>query len=480
MMFNSVTFLIFLVTVVSLYWILPLRPRLWLIFLSSCVFYGFWRVEFVPLLLASTLVDYVAARGIAASQDARHKRFYLIASLAVNLGFLFFFKYLMFAASNVTGLLQFLGLAVEAPRWSIVLPLGISFYTFQTISYTVDVYRGAAKPERDFVLYACYVTYFPQLVAGPILRAREVIYQLQQRPPLRLDDFQIGIRRLLFGLFLKVVLADNIAPWVDDGFAMDVSTLGAIDIWTLAMLFGFQVYFDFSAYSHIALGCARMMGIRFPENFNFPFLATSPQDFWARWHISLSSWVRDYLYLPLLGMRGHTRSEGGLGNVFDRGSQALFLSWILMGFWHGANWTFVFWGFYHAVWVWGQRQWGRRIWHAFPRLSKIGAWPLAMIFMTAQWPLFRSNTLGEALARYGKILDPTSYFTLGLSPNTYLITAMVLLSILLAYFVREKIVPALQGRPAAFACAEAVAYSGAIGLVFVFLRPIQQFIYFQF
>ncbi|MFQ5418588.1 MAG: MBOAT family O-acyltransferase, partial [Myxococcota bacterium] len=388
MIFNSVTFLLFLVLAAGLYWVLPRRPRLWMLFSASLVFYGFWRVEFLPVMLASTLVDYVAARAIHDSEDERRRRVYLGVSLAINLGLLFYFKYLIFFASNGAGLLRAAGFDVPDPRWNIILPLGISFYTFQTISYTIDVYRRLIRPEREFVLYACYVTFFPQLVAGPILRAREVIGQLNARPAFDLSDLAIGVRRILFGLFLKVVLADNLAPLVEAGFAEPVRMLGALDIWTLAFLFGFQIYFDFSAYSHIALGSARLMGIRFPENFDFPYLATSPRDFWKRWHISLSSWIRDYLYLPLMGEAVRDDSTGGLAQAVDdrrerRRVRSLFLTWAIMGLWHGANWTFVLWGVYHAVLVYLHRVIGPRLPVLPMRAAAVGGWlvtlPLAML-----------------------------------------------------------------------------------------------------
>ena len=192
----------------------------------------------------------------------------------------------IFVADNAIGFVNLLGAEIDPVALYIILPLGISFYTFQTISYTVDVYRGFIKPERDFVLYACYAIFFPQLVAGPVLRAAEVIHQFANRVQFKWDDVFTGARRVLYGLFLKVVLADNIAPIVDKGFETPLLAMSALDVWTLAFLFGFQVYFDFSAYSHIAIGSARMMGIRFPENFNFPYLAISPKDFWRRWHTS--------------------------------------------------------------------------------------------------------------------------------------------------------------------------------------------------
>ena len=217
----------------------------------------------------------------------------------------YFLNIFSFFAENFSGLASLFGIEIQIDTffYNIILPLGISFYTFQTISYTVDVYRGFIKAEKEFVLFATYVTFFPQLVAGPILRAKEVIPQLDKKPLFKLDDLKSGLRKITFGLFLKVVLADNIAPLVDVGFSSDPNLLSAIDVWTLAFLFGFQIYFDFAAYSFIAIGCARVMGMTFPENFNFPYSSISPKEFWKRWHISLSSWIRDYLYLPLAGSK---------------------------------------------------------------------------------------------------------------------------------------------------------------------------------
>ncbi len=485
MIFNSVTFLLFLVCVVGLYWLLPRGPRLWMLFLTSLTFYGFWRVEFLPVILASTVVDYFAALGIHGSADPRRRRLYLGASLVANLGLLFYFKYLIFVATNTTGLLQFLGFDVAPPAFSIVLPLGISFYTFQTISYTVDVYRGFIHPERSFVLYGCYVTFFPQLVAGPILRAREVIPQLSQRPRLRLEDLTAGVARVLSGLFLKVVLADNLAPLVDAGFALEPEHLSAIDVWTLAFLFGFQIYFDFSGYSHVALGCARMMGIVFPENFDFPYLASSPREFWRRWHISLSSWIRDYLYLPLCGERVRDSSTGGLAEVHGgrrrSRDRALFESWAIMGLWHGANWTFLFWGLYHAALVYLHRRLTPRLGSRFSeRTRALGGVALTLPLAMLGWIPFRAPSLPTALELLAKTLDPRAYAWLGMRENSYLVAALVLLSVIAASFARERVLPALSNRPVPWLVARSAAFAVMIGLVFVFLRPINQFIYFQF
>ena len=320
-------------------------------FLASIVFYGFWRFDFVALMLVSSTTDYFVSLAMARLENQTRRGALLAISLTINLTLLFVFKYLLFAVDNAWMMLQWFGVDSPPPDLNIILPLGISFYTFQTISYSVDVYRRFIQPEKDYILYSVYVMYFPQLVAGPILRASEVIPQLRARPEFQLSNLIEGIQRILFGLFLKVVLSDNIAGIVDDGFAIDASLHSALDVWTLAFLFGFQIYFDFSSYSHIAIGAAKMMGVSFPENFNFPYLATSPRDFWRRWHISLSSWIRDYLYLPLAGARVRDKSVGGLATAAEGNEQrlnvsrALFFTWAIMGFWHGAAWKFLFWGY---------------------------------------------------------------------------------------------------------------------------------------
>ena len=450
MIFNSVTYLIFLVLVVGLYWLLPNRPRKWLIFLSSLTFYAFWRPEFLSILLLSTVIDYKVALEIHRSTDQTKRKLLLGLSLMVNLGLLCYFKYLFFFADSVVSLLHIFDIPINFPAINIILPLGISFYTFQTISYTVDVYRGFIPPERDFVLYGCYVTFFPQLVAGPILRAGEVIHQFVNRPVFNLYDIGIGVRRILYGLFLKVVLADNIAPLVDTGFAQPVSLMSALDVWTLAFLFGFQIYFDFSAYSHIAIGSARLMGIHFPENFNFPYAATSPHDFWRRWHISLSSWVRDYLYLPLLGVRVHDRSVGGLpvdGNrqqKSQKGNIALFATWAIMGLWHGASWGFVFWGIYHAIFIFLYRV-TFPLFHDLPEgLRKIGGWMITLPVCMLGWIFFRAQNLPDAIVMYAKVVDPREYLCLGLRENYYLIAALIMMSVITWYYFKTSIIPMIR------------------------------------
>ena len=481
MIFNSLTYLLLLFIVVIFYWVLPYRARLLLIFLASLTFYGFWRIEFLPVMLFSVVVDYVIALRMPGRSETQKKRL-LLFSLFVNLGLLFYFKYLIFFADNAIGLVTFFGADIDPLFLNIILPLGISFYTFQTISYTVDVYRGLIKPEKDFMLYACYVTFFPQLVAGPVLRAVEVIHQFAQRPPFLWSDIVTGLRRIIYGLFLKVVLADNIAPLVDTGFGMPIETMSALDVWTLAFLFGFQIYFDFCAYSHIALGSARLMGICFPENFNFPYMATSPKDFWRRWHISLSSWIRDYLYLPLAGIKVHDRSIGGLANATLEANKntALFATWAIMGLWHGANWTFLIWGVYHAIVITFYRLVAPLTRSLNNKLKKIGGLVLTLPIIMLSWIPFRAESLSVTFSMWAKVVDPFSYAALGMRENAYLVAAVIMFGVVATYLIKNKLMPIFNRAGLTLVLAETIAFSVMIPLVIIFLRPINQFIYFQF
>ena len=488
MIFNSVTYLLFLSLVICLFWVLPQRARLWIILCASMTFYGFWRPEFLVVLLASACTDFFVAGRIEASADDRVRKRLLLVSLIINLGLLFYFKYLFFFLDNAVATLQFFGFQeIQTPALNIILPLGISFYTFQTIGYTVDVYRKFIRAEQDIVLYGCFVIFFPQLVAGPILRGSELLGQLLAKPQFRLATFVSGLRRILYGLFLKVVLADNISPLVDFGFYQPVTNLSAIDVLTLAFLFGFQIYFDFAAYSHLAIGSARLMGISFPENFNFPYMASSPREFWRRWHISLSSWIRDYIYLPILGAKVRDRSVDGLavavhqnGDNIRPPSVALFLTWAIMGFWHGANWTFLMWGLFHATCVAIYRVIEIPA-RTIPRAIRvIGGWSVTLPLMMLAWIPFRAQSVGAAIEMYGKLFSVQEWLYLGMRENTYLVAGLLFVSMILAYGVNEYAGAMLRERRWLGFLGETVIIGTTVALVFVFLRPINQFIYFQF
>lgn len=490
MIFNSVTFILFLIIVVSLYWILPRIVRLWMLLVASCVFYGFWHWEYLGIMFISALTDYFTSLAIYNTplENKKKRKRLLYITLIVNLGLLFYFKYLYFFTDNTNTLLGLIGSQYRLPLIEVILPFGISFYTFETISYTVDVYRGLLKPEKSFLNYGLFVTYFPKLVAGPIQRAAELMPQLKTRIGFKREYLEEGIKRILFGLFLKTVLADNISPLVDEGFAMNPHALSAIDVWTLAFLFGLQIYFDFSAYSHIAVGAARLMGIQIPENFNFPYIATSFKDFWKRWHISLSSWIKDYLYLPLSGVKVEkTTAKEGIGESLDRPTnemkkknRALFFTWAIMGLWHGANWTFVFWGVYHATIIFIERKL-KPFREKLPFFnSKIIAWCITIPLAMLSWIPFRAYKLSDALIMMSKIFQPKAYLFKGMRENTYLITAILFLLVTLAAFLYDRKISLLERVPVLKFTFNVVKLTVIIILVFTFLRPISQFIYFQF
>ncbi len=486
MLFNSATYLIlFLPVVCLLYWLLPYRPRIILILLSSAIFYGFWRVEFVPLMFFSALIDYYLALAISKSEDPVFRKRLLITSIVANLSILGFFKYLIFFRDSLWSVAEMVGYQPTYTELYIILPLGISFYIFQTISYTIDVYRKEFKPEKDILTYLSFVTFFPQLVAGPILRAHDLIPQLHKRPDFDFSHIRKGIEIILAGLFLKVVLADTIAGFVDEGFVRDLSILGGLDVWTLAFLFGFQIYFDFGGYSLIAIGSARLLGIKIPQNFNYPYLSHSPREFWQRWHISLSGWIRDYLYLPIVGAYRSRATEGHLiekkktSSPF-RKTWGLFLTWGIMGLWHGANWTFVIWGLYHALLVLGYRLLVPRVY--FP--SGLLGWGLSLAItlplMMAAWIPFRAQSVADTFLLWRKMLDPSTYMSLGLSPNSYIIAAAVLIAMFVRWFTSEIASSWFKDGGVVKLTALTSYYAVIIGMVFIFLQVKTQFIYFQF
>ena len=310
-----------------------------ILLIASYVFYGFWDWRFLALLFVSTVVDYNLALLIEKSESPGERKALLAASICVNLGILGFFKYFGFFAESFASLLNSFGFQSSTPFFNIVLPVGISFYTFQTMSYTIDVYRRKLPATRNFFDFALFVSFFPQLVAGPIERATKLLPQVLQPRKFSQSNFVEGFYLIILGLFKKVVIADNMAPIVNYIFSRDVSTLSGAEVLVGVYAFAFQIYGDFAGYTDIARGVAKWLGFDLMLNFRMPYFATSPSDFWQRWHISLSSWLRDYLYIPLGGNR-----QGTLLTYRN-----LMLTMVLGGLWHGAAWTFVAWGFFHGL-----------------------------------------------------------------------------------------------------------------------------------
>lgn len=401
MLFNSVEFLRFFPLVVLAYFLTPHRWRWVLLLAASYYFYACWRVEYLSLILFSTVVDYAVSMKLGSEKDPRLRKLLLWTSLSVNLGLLAFFKYYGFFSANVNELLVAMGMDYMAPAMGFLLPMGISFYTFQTMAYTIDVYFERIKPERHLGYFALYVTYFPQLVAGPIERAQNLLHQLRARHEFSESRFISGGKQMLWGFFKKMVIADRVAPLVDMAYADPASMDGAM-LLLGTYLFAVQIYCDFSGYSDIAIGASRLLGIELMENFRTPYLSKSIREFWGRWHISLSSWFRDYLYKPLGGNR--------VSKV--NWYRNLMIVFVVSGFWHGANWTFMAWGFLHGLYLIVALL-------AAPLLSYLEGkgvgWKSRLIsgvkvFVTFHlvvlaWVYFRAETVTDAHLILGKVLS---------------------------------------------------------------------------
>lgn len=358
MIFNSYEFLLFALLFFAVFFFLPKKFKLPFILVSSYFFYGWWNVKFLSLILISTLVDFVVAQKIAETPDQNRKRKFLWISLAVNLGILSLFKYYDFFTSSFADLLNAIGLEVEPVLLNLILPLGISFYTFQTIGYTLDVYKGKIEPERRLLNFAVFVSYFPQLVAGPIERAKNLLPQLESNFKPSGEQFRQGLWLVSWGFFLKVVVADNLASVVSDTYNSTRDTTGMVWIATLA--FVIQIYGDFAGYSKIARGVSKFIGIDLIPNFQQPYLATSVSDLWRRWHMSLSVWANDYIFFPFVF---RFKKLVVLG---------LLITFLVIGVWHGANWTFFVFGLWHGTMMALEHITSKR---RRKMMKKVGNWP---------------------------------------------------------------------------------------------------------
>jgi alginate O-acetyltransferase complex protein AlgI len=383
MIFNSLPFLFFISSVLLVFYAIPHRFRWVLMLFASYFFYGFWKIEYLSLISISTIIDYSSSRIIYESKKRLTRQLALAISLMTNLGLLFFFKYSNWFLSDLVDVFN-LSLVDSANQWrsglNIILPVGISFYTFQTISYTLDVYSSKIKPEKNIFKFALFVSYFPQLVAGPIERYSRLRNQLFTPIKLSGDNITFGLRLMLYGFFIKMCVADNIAPIVDQIFDQQQNASSA-QLFSGMLLFGIQIFSDFHGYSLIAIGTARLFGVKLIDNFNSPYFATSIRDFWNRWHISLSTWFRDYLFIPLGGSRvNHLRLASNILIVF-----------IISGIWHGANWTFVVWGAVHGTAYLAFQ------WSGLNKSKSLIGWVLTMIIVFLAWVFFRSDNIQSAL-----------------------------------------------------------------------------------
>jgi len=475
MLFNSFVFVAFLAIVLPLYYGLSHRWQNRMLVVASYVFYGFWDWRFCSLLLLSTLVDYSCGLALS-NRPAGQRRNILLVSLAVNLGVLGFFKYFNFFVDSFRALLEPLGLAGAGPALDIVLPVGISFYTFQTLAYTIDVYRGRQEATRDFTGFALYVSFFPQLVAGPIERSTHLLPQLQKVR--RVDNAMLasGAQLMLMGYVKKVGIADAVAPYVNPAFA-DPGAQSAGTLLFSLYLFALQIYCDFSGYSDIARGVSRLLGIDLMINFKQPYLSRDITEFWRRWHISLSTWLRDYLYIPLGGNR-----VGSFATYRN-----LMLTMLLGGLWHGAAWTFVVWGGLHGLYLAVHRRLiaGRRRPDLPPAPAGPGEWSAALLRMVLTfnlvcltWIFFRADTFPQAWAYLTGIVagDPSLDFAGRVLAFAFFGGIVLLLDV--GCWLEDRELPIAPTLPV---WVRGVVYAAAfLFLSFVGESDVAPFIYFQF
>jgi len=411
MLFNSIDFAIFLPTVFLIYWFITnknLKLQNCFIVFASYIFYGWWDWRFLSLLLCSTVIDYTVGVKLQNEHKANKRKRLLWISLLVNLGILGFFKYCNFFLENFVTAFSFFGTNIPTGSLNIILPVGISFYTFQTLSYTIDVYRRKLKPTRDFIAFAAFVSFFPQLVAGPIERATHLLPQFYSKRIFDEPKAVNGMRQILWGLFKKIVIADNCAQFANLFFNNSQDYSGSTLVLG-ALFFSFQIYGDFSGYSDIAIGTARLFGFDLKQNFNFPYFSRDIAEFWRKWHISLSTWFRDYLYIPLGGSRCITGKK--IRNIF--------IIFLVSGFWHGANWTFIAWGGLNAIYflplfltnknrtyldVVAQGKY-------FPTLKEIISISSTFMLTVFAWIFFRAENMSHAASYITEIFS-TSLFTI--------------------------------------------------------------------
>ncbi|MCF8255860.1 MAG: MBOAT family protein [Bacteroidia bacterium] len=483
MLFNSIDFAIFLPIVFILYWFgtnRNLKLQNFLIVAASYLFYGWWDWRFLSLILFSTIVDYSVGLGLLKQVNQTKRKILLWTSILVNLGFLGFFKYYNFFLDNFITAFSFFGTEIQANTLNIILPVGISFYTFQTLSYSIDVYKRKLEPTKDFIAFSAFVSFFPQLVAGPIERATHLLPQFYKKRTFDYSKAVDGMRQILWGLFKKIVIADNCAEYANLIFNNSADYSGSTLVLG-ALFFTFQIYGDFSGYSDIAIGTSRLFGFDLMRNFNFPYFSRDIAEFWRRWHISLSTWFRDYLYIPLGGSRGGTWMK--VRNTF--------IIFIVSGFWHGANWTFVVWGALNAIYFLpllltnNNRNNLETIAQGkfIPSIKEFSFMLLTFGLTVFAWIFFRANNIGHALSFISEILSPSLFSIPKFAGMARALTTIILVAI----FVLVE----WKGREGQYAIAQIGKnwyrpirwsfYSIIIFLIGMFMPSVESpFIYFQF
>lgn len=480
MLFNSFAFAVFLPIVFILYWVLPHKMRWILMLAASYYFYMSWNAKYVFLILFTTIISYAAAILLEKTERLRNKKWILVGTTVACLGVLFFFKYFNFVSESVTAVFRLFAIQMNPVLLNLLLPVGISFYTFQTLSYVIDVYKGDVKAEHHFGYYAAFISFFPQLVAGPIERTNNLLPQIKAEHKFDYDQATYGLKLMAWGYFKKIVIADTLSQFVSkvydapqgfSGFALVLATV----------FFTLQIYCDFSGYSDIAIGTAKLLGINLMTNFKSPYFSQSIKEFWSRWHISLSTWFRDYVYIPLGGSR--------VGKI--RHAVNLLITFLVSGLWHGANWTFVIWGGIHGL--------GQVIENAIVPKNKLkekskgGAWIIRVLFVFAfasfAWIFFVSNSLGDAgyviKHAFDGITTPVAYLKngfvdIGLGKMRFLVVLfeVFLLGIYDYISLKYDCINEISKKPV---LVRYFVYLSILFIILYFKASVQaEFVYFQF
>ena len=475
MLFNSFEFLVFLPVVFALYWFVfkGRKPQNLLIVIASYVFYGWWDWKFLFLIAFTSLCSFLSGKFIAKNEDSPKKQKWIsAANIIVNLSVLGVFKYYNFFAESLASLLSIFGFQADFVTLNVILPVGISFYTFQALSYSIDVYKGKIKATDDIVEFFAYISFFPQLVAGPIERATNLLPQFQKDRSFDYAKAVDGCRQMLWGFFKKMVVADNCAKIVN-GHWVEYQSLPMATLMLLGVLFAFQIYCDFSGYSDIAIGCARLFGFDLKQNFNFPYFSRSIPEFWRRWHISLTTWFRDYIYFPLGGSRCNKWKI--IRNVF--------IVWAVSGLWHGANWTFVCWGLYHAALLAIYNIFGINTkYKNTVKLSVKSVFQMLLTFALAVigWIIFRAENIGQAVDYFKTMVsNPLIDFSMLYGKIALLCCGLLLF---LEYIQRGKAHVLMFDDYKIFKSkvVRYAAYLFVVLMILTFHGSSQTFIYFQF
>ena len=478
MLFNSIDFAMFLPTVFILYWVVTkksLKLQNFLIVAASYLFYGWWDWRFLSLIFFSTIVDYTIGRKLKIEENHEKRKILLWTSILVNLGFLGFFKYYNFFLDNFITAFSFFGTEIKANSLNIILPVGISFYTFQTLSYTIDIYNRKLEPTKDFVAFSAFVSFFPQLVAGPIERATNLLPQFYNKRTFDYSKAVDGMRQILWGIFKKIVIADNCAEYANQIFNNSADYSGSTLVLG-AIFFTFQIYGDFSGYSDIAIGTSRLFGFNLMRNFAFPYFSRDIAEFWRRWHISLSTWFRDYLYIPLGGSRGGTLMK--VRNTF--------LVFIVSGFWHGANWTFIIWGALNAIYFLPLLLTNKNRNNLetvangklLPSTKELLSMLLTFGLVVFAWIFFRVNNIGHAVSYILEIFSSSLFSIPEIRPIN--LTLLIIFFTFVEWLGREggfaiQNINKVASRPLRW-----VFYYGLLTLLIFEKGNDQTFIYFQF